>query len=264
MNKTTTHFMLVFALILNACRLWAQNQPDSVQFYLSVKDSSKTIFSHDVIRMWQSDFPTVDGVDIIPDWDRKGSGIEIKFPHREWTQYDYFTAKYHYIEPFLDGLMIEYLNLMPMFVKDTSLFNDVKNGAKIYLRFRYNLRWKNQNTFSVSYSQVDSLWLPPANEHDIEGLRYIRQHLNEIKIGHKLGQISGNLTDTLANLFPLSLIGELAAHHENDLKIDEFTLKKIITVKQRAIMIKEEALRFIQHGRSDIIADQYKRAYGFK
>ena len=251
----------LFFILMGFAHLFSQ--PDSVQFYLSVKDSSKTIFSHDVIRMWQSDFPTVDGLTIVPDWDRKGSGIEIKFPHREWTQYDYFIVPYHHIEPFPDGLMIEYLNLMPMFVKDTLLFNDVKNGAKIYLRFRYNLRWKNQNTFSVSYSQVDSLWLPPANQHDIEGVRYMNRHLNEIKIGHKLGQLGGNLTDTLAILFPLSLIGDLASHYENDLKIDELSLKKIITLEQREILIKEEALRFTQQGRSDIIADQYKRIFGF-
>ena len=245
---------------------WLCAQPDSVQFYLSVKDTSKTIFSHDVVRMWQSDFPTVDGVDIIPDWDRKGSGIEIKFPHREWTQYDYFTAKYHYIEPFLDGLMPHPLNLMPLFIRDTLLFNDVKNGAKIYLRFRYNLRWKNQNTFSVLYSQVDSLWLPPANEHDIAGLRYIKQHRSEISISSFNGYITADndkrdTLDTLATLFPLSIIGELATHEKNKIKIQDFLYKHIITQEERRVMLREEFLRYIQQGRSDIVSDNCREMY---
>ncbi|MEY3243704.1 MAG: hypothetical protein RIR11_5143 [Bacteroidota bacterium] len=234
MKKTILSVLLLVQLFQNGI-----SQP-SFQIILSVKDSSKSFFSHDkvdisvplrTIDAEENEQPSINACYNL-------SVIQVKFPFTDWMFWDSSGTRYVWTENpcqlRVDPIRFDcYINLLPLYNQKPEFLNAMKDGGILEARFKMYAS-VDGGPYDYIYSNIDTLYLPPANKADLDGLVYIT---NNIENWRKFSYIEGSswrdytngFLANIADLFGDSIIGDLANYQLEQIETTDNTLSNTST-----------------------------------
>lgn len=234
MKKTIIILLLLAQLFQNGI------SQAGFKIILSVKDSSKSFFSHDKVNISvplrttdaeENEQPSINSCANL-------SVIQVKFPFTDWMFWDSSGTRIIWEENpcqlRVDPIRSDYyINLLPLYNKKPEFLNAMKNGGILEIRYKMYASIDG-GPYGYIYSNIDTLYLPPANKADLDGLVYIT---NNIENWRKFSYIEGlswrdYSNDFLANMadqFGDSIIGDLADFQLERIKTTDNTLSNTST-----------------------------------
>jgi hypothetical protein len=234
MKKTILSVLLLVQLFQNGI-----SQP-SFQIILSVKDSSKSFFSHDKVNISvplrtidaeENEQPSINACYNL-------SVIQVKFPFTDWMFWDSSGTRYIWTENpcQLRGDPIRfdyYVNLLPLYNKKPDFLNAMKNGGILEIRFKMYAS-VDGGLYDYIYSNIDTLYLPSANKADLDGLVYITENIKNWRGFSYLERsswrdYSNDFFSNIANLYGDSIIGDLANFELKNFETIDKTLSNTAT-----------------------------------
>ena len=234
MKKTILAVLLLVQLFQNGI-----SQP-SFQIILSVKDSSKSFFSHDKVNISvplrtidaeENEQPSINACYNL-------SVIQVKFPFTDWMFWDSSGTRYVWTENpcqlRVDPIQFDcYINLLPLYNQKPEFLNAMKNGGILEARFKMYAS-VDGGPYDYIYSNIDTLYLPPANKADLDGLVYITSNIENWRKFSYIGGLSwrdysNEFLANMADQFGDSIIGDLADFVLKDFETTDKILSNIDT-----------------------------------
>ena len=108
----------------------------------------------------------------------------------------------------------EFINLIPTYAENPGLFEAVQGGTNIQVRFQ-TYASVNGAPLTISYSNIKTMYLPPASADDISAYSYLRSHVQRVRgFSYLLGtdNYKPEVWIYLRDNFPNSIIGDLSAY----------------------------------------------------
>jgi hypothetical protein len=139
----------------------------------------------------------------------------IKFSGTNWISMGGIYPMNHSVFHELTRVWIDHhFDLIPMFYKNPGLFDSLKNGAVIQLRYNMYISI-NDGPYYNMYSNIEDVYIPPASMDDINAWEYLKS--NAIRIERLLFTSDNNdLNEKLIYIrdhFPSSVLAKLAAYN---------------------------------------------------
>jgi hypothetical protein len=146
---------------------------------------------------------------------RRNSFFELKFSGFDWRPFKIYSIPPHIkYAPLYNGSVNSFLSFAYFILANDTLTTLWKNGdTPVQIRYKYEVLYS--NAISTHYSNIDTLIIPRAKEHDIEGAIYLKN--SEILTLDEMSSIDASINyeeyDQLVHIrdaFPNSLLSELA------------------------------------------------------
>jgi hypothetical protein len=107
-----------------------------------------------------------------------------------------------------------YINLLPIYNKKPEFLNVMKDGGLLEVRYKMYASIDG-SPYDYIYSNIDTLYLPSANNADLQGLIYLTENLKDWSGFSYLKYLSwrdypNGFLENMVNLFGNSIIGDLA------------------------------------------------------
>jgi hypothetical protein len=138
-----------------------------------------------------------------------GSFFQIKYSNTDWIKHPDYTSSlgYSYI---MASTYDQYLNLSYLILNnDTLQALLAQNGLMILVRYKFVTITK--GVYETKYSNIDSIFVPRANDQDIEGGIYLKNSEIDLFDFTHGGRSTGiNELIHIRDAFPNSLLSELA------------------------------------------------------
>jgi hypothetical protein len=208
-------------------------QPQIV-LHTQAPDTLTSIFGQEEFRIWADPIPadTID-YEVTPHYEMfvnlEHTYISVKFPGRDWVimreeptfkiYNDYFKCENIRIH---DQLKYpDFLNLIPFYAEIPGLFEEMKQGGNILVRFQVFARFEQatvQYPFNMYYTQPETVYVPPANDHDIQALAYwqsiVKSDMRELAYfkGMESFYYKDEQLNHIINNYPESLLSEYAKY----------------------------------------------------
>ena len=197
-------------------------------FYLSLymnKDSSSSIFCQveyslkiPYLNYLNEEMPGYYPVLIRAD----SSYLEVKFPFdTSWLQMTTYNNDMRrpgrnpsYVHCLSTGLFVKgYVNTLPLFDEVPGLWESSINGGPLLVRYRFFVG-ENGAPFHFVYSNIDTIYLPPATDEDVEAFAYLQSHERSVRLFSNLYGYPGlrDSYDYIIEHFPNTMIGEIARY----------------------------------------------------
>ncbi len=146
---------------------------------------------------------------------RRNSFFELKFPGFDWRPFKTYSVPQHIkYAPLYNGSVSSFRSFAYFFLANDTLTTLWKNGdTPVQIRYKYEVLYK--DAISTHYSNIDTLIIPRAKEHDIEGAIYLKNSefltLDEMSnIDQSINYEEYDQLLHIRNAFPNSLLSELA------------------------------------------------------
>jgi hypothetical protein len=226
MNKILLLFLLAGCTALNA-------QPALV-LHTQAPDTLTSIFGQEEFRIWADPIPadTID-YEVTPHYEMyvnlEHTYISVKFPGRDWVimrkkptlKIYYESSKYENIRINDQPKYADFLNLIPFYAEIPGLFEEMKQGGNILVRFQIFARFEQDTVkypLSMYFTQTDSVYVPPANNQDIQALAYwqsiVKSSMRDFAYldGMSSFYYSDEQLNHIINNYPESLLSEYAKY----------------------------------------------------
>jgi hypothetical protein len=146
---------------------------------------------------------------------KRNSFFELKFPGFDWRPFKIYSSPPHIQYSLLyNGSVNSFLGFAYFILANDTLTTLWKNGnTPIQIRYKYEVLYS--NAISTYYSNIDTLIIPRAKEHDIEGAIYLKNSefltLDEMSnIDQSINYEEYDQAIHIRDAFPNSLLSELA------------------------------------------------------
>ncbi len=256
MNKT---LFLALLFVLFSAAMTAQPQ---LHLYTKAPDTLTSIFGQEEYEVWADPIPvdTVDFFETTPRYEifvnYQETYFSVKFPGRDWimvrAEKDFhgsFRAEELFDFRIRDGFSYnEDLNLIPLYEETPGLFDEVKQGSNILVRFQVMARFEGENVtspFTMYYTEPDTIYLPAANDHDIGAWNYwrsiLKQSFRALSYIHGLGAYSYSDSELnhIINTYPESLLAEYAQYFKADYEFTDWLSQTKRTIAEERVKLYE-------------------------
>lgn len=237
------------------------------QAVLTVKvaapDTATSIFSHNICSL-VTDIPVTTIDEENETWQRiwissGHSCYQVRLPGTDWMrmQTELKVSNYLRMEAILPPHTntIFFINMLPLFAEHPGLFESVQTGAPLLIRYRANVRTEAGPNQDI-YSNVDTMYLPPATQEDIDAYGYLKSNITDVRAWSYLGKDEKESLETCQYLiehYPTTIIAEIAKF-----QIKDITAKEMILSTPRPTnaalseYIKQQNL-LLRHSKSEMI-----------
>ena len=143
----------------------------------------------------------------------RNSYFEVKFPGFDWRPFQKQNSFMKY-STLYSGSMHLFVSFAHFILTNDTLTTLWKNGdIPLQVRYKYEVLYRGE--ISTYYSNIDTLIIPRANEHDVEGSVYLKnsENLTLLEITNMYPSTNYEEYDQLIhirNAFPNSFLSELA------------------------------------------------------
>ena len=189
---------------------------------ISAPDTASSIFSQNKCIIQSSEFIPLDPETELPLYQVKvcsdSSFLSVKFPNKDWIMVRELIQLPNYSPPcgFMQGMMgYDYINLLPIYTENTGILEAVMSGSNVQIRYKLYIS-VNDDPYYYMYSNIETMYLPPATPDDINGLLYLRSHIQRVRGFSYLSDTDNYKPEVwvyLRDNFPNSIISDLASHY---------------------------------------------------
>ena len=245
--------------------------------FIDAPDTAASVFSQNLCKVWVSPIPLHEDKDM-PIFDvaigKDTTFLAVKFPGYDWIMVRpniniKNTNGFRPFEGILDNYKFDtYLNFIPLFDENPGLFESVKSGASVEIRFQMYANINNidsniyNNDYGYIYSNTEKMVLPPATDDDIKAFSYLQGHLKDIRAFSYLNwrpDVTTEICQFILDNYPNTLIFELGHFHKNDIELYQTINMIPRPTETESLNLLKAQYAIFKTSKSDIILDRLRQ-----
>jgi hypothetical protein len=244
--------------------------------FIDAPDTAASVFSQNLCKVWVSPIPLHEDKGM-PIFDvaigKDTTFLAVKFPGYDWIMVRpniniKNTNDFRPFEGILDNYKFDtYLNFIPLFDENPGLFESVKSGASVEIRFQMYANINNidsniyNNDYGYIYSNTEKMVLPPATDDDIEAFSYLQGHLKDIRAFSYLNRkadLTSEICQYVLDNYPNSLLFDIAYFHKKSIDLSYIMSTNALLTKGEIWGLLKERYAIFKTSKSDIILDRLR------